>query len=156
MPGIVVGIYCAPAAGKPPQPVAEARALPGRGLEGDRYFRRQGTFSQTAGGGREVTLIESEALDALERDYAIRLEPGTARRNIVTRGIALNHLVGREFSVGSVRLRGVRLCEPCKHLEKLSVEGVLKGLVHRGGLRADIVCEGMIRPGDPVAPLDAQ
>src|SRR5262245_60496270 len=156
MPGIVVGIYCAPAAGKPPQPVAEARALPGRGLEGDRYFRRQGTFSQTAGGGREVTLIESEALDALERDYAIRLEPGAARRNIVTRGVPLNHLVGREFAVGSVRLRGVRLCEPCTHLEKLSVKGVLRGLVHRGGLRADIVSEGTIRTGDPISPVESE
>ena len=153
MPGIVVGIYCTDGAGKPPEPVAEARALPGRGLEGDRYFRRQGTFSQTSGGGREVTLIESEALDALERDYAIRIEAGTARRNIVTRGIPLNHLVGREFTVGPVRLRGVRLCEPCTHLEKLSIKGVLKGLVHRGGLRADIVSEGTIRPGDPITPL---
>jgi MOSC domain-containing protein YiiM len=156
MPGIVVAIYCADAAGEPPQPVAEARALPGRGLEGDRYFRRQGTFSQTSGGGREVTLIEIEALDALERDYAIRLEPSTARRNIVTRGIPLNHLVGREFSVGPVRLRGVRLCEPCTHLEKLSIKGVLRGLVHRGGLRADVVSEGTIRPGDAIAPLDTE
>ena len=97
-----------------------------------------------------MTLIEIEALEALRRDYEIELEPGAARRNIVTRGVALNHLVGREFSVGGVRLRGVRLCEPCAHLEKLSRKGVLRSLVHRGGLRADILSEGTIRPGDPV------
>ena len=148
--GTVVGIYCADSAAEPLRSVDSVRALPGKGLEGDRYFRRRGTYSETPGGGREVTLIEIEALEALRRDYKIELEPGAARRNIVTRGVALNHLVGREFSVGGVRLRGVRLCEPCAHLEKLSRKGVLQSLLHRGGLRADILSEGTIRPGDPV------
>ena len=148
--GTVVGIYCADSAAEPLRLVDSVRALPGKGLEGDRYFRRRGTYSETPGGGREVTLIEIEALEALRRDYEIELEPGAARRNIVTRGVALNHLVGRDFSVGGVRLRGVRLCEPCAHLEKLSRKGVLRSLVHRGGLRADILSEGTIRPGDPV------
>jgi MOSC domain-containing protein YiiM len=130
--------------------VEEAHAVAGRGLDGDRYFNKAGTFSATPGTGRDVTLIESESLEALERDYGIALGPDQSRRNILTRGVPLNHLVGREFSVGAVRLRGVRLCEPCSHLEQLTGKRVDRGLVHRGGLRADVLTGGPIRPGDPV------
>ncbi|TMI79011.1 MAG: MOSC domain-containing protein [Bacillati bacterium ANGP1] len=130
--------------------VKEIRAVPGRGLDGDRYFHQLGTFSKTPGSGREVTLISIEALEALKRDYGIAIDAGDSRRNIVTRGVPLDHLVGREFTVGSVSLRGMRLCEPCGHLEKLTQEGVRAGLVHRAGLRAHILTEGTIRPGDPV------
>jgi MOSC domain-containing protein YiiM len=98
-----------------------------------------------------VTLIEIEAIEALERDYGVKLSPGDARRNIVTRGVALNHLVGKEFRVGEVVLRGIRLCEPCQHLVQLTgQEKVLPGLVHRGGLRAQVVKGGVIRVGDAV------
>lgn len=129
----------------------EVKAVAGKGLEGDRYFHGAGTFSNSTGAGREVTLIEVEAIEALEREKNISLDPGEARRNLVTRGVPLNHLVGREFWVGEVRLRGVRLCEPCTHLEGLTREGVLTGLVHRGGLRADIIRGGAIRVGDAIA-----
>jgi len=95
-------------------------------------------------------LISIEALEALKRDYGIAIDAGDSRRNIVTRGVPLDHLVGREFTVGSVSLQGMRLCEPCGHLEKLTQEGVRAGLVHRAGLRAHILTEGTIRPGDPV------
>jgi MOSC domain-containing protein YiiM len=97
-----------------------------------------------------VTLIESEAIAALQRDYGIGIEAGTTRRNIVTRGVALNHLVGKEFYVGEVLLRGDRLCEPCAHMEKLTVKGALRGLVHRGGLRAEIVRGGIVRVSDSI------
>jgi MOSC domain-containing protein YiiM len=98
-----------------------------------------------------VTLIEIEAIEALERDYGVKLSPGDARRNIVTRGVALNHLVGKEFRVGEAVLRGIRLCEPCQHLVRLTgQEKVLPGLVHRGGLRAQVVKGGVIRVGDAV------
>jgi MOSC domain-containing protein YiiM len=97
-----------------------------------------------------VTLIEIEAIEALQRDYRIEMDPGDSRRNIVTRGVPLNHLVGREFKIGAVTLRGTRLCEPCSHLEKLSVKGVQRGLIHRGGLRAEILTSGMIRVGDQI------
>ena len=97
---------------------------------------------------REVTLIEIEAIEALEREKNIAIAPGAARRNVVTRGVPLNHLVGREFQVGSVRLRGTRLCEPCAYLEGLTQKGVLAGLIHRGGLRAEIVTAGTIRVED--------
>jgi MOSC domain-containing protein YiiM len=146
----LVGIYISPEAGKPLTPVGEIRAVAGRGLVGDRYFQGEGTFSKKAGPDREVTLIEIEALEALRRDYQVEIEPGAARRNLVTRGVALNHLVGREFIVGAARLRGIRLCEPCEHLEKLTQAGVRKGLVHRGGLRAQVLADGLVRVGDPV------
>jgi MOSC domain-containing protein YiiM len=132
--------------------VGEVRAVPGRGLEGDRYYSKDGSFSDTPGSGREITLIEIEAIEALARDYKFELSPGDARRNIVTRGVPLNHLVGREFSVGEVVLRGVRLNEPCNHLAGLTHEKVKQGLVHRGGLRAEILNEGVIRAGDPIEP----
>jgi MOSC domain-containing protein YiiM len=97
-------------------------------------------------------LIESEAVEALRRDYEIEFEAGMSRRNIVTRGVPLNHLVGREFRVGEVVLRGLKLCEPCGHLEQLTGVRVREGLVHRGGLRAQVLNEGTIRPGDPIEP----
>jgi MOSC domain-containing protein YiiM len=147
--GTVVAIHIAPDATAKMVPVKEARAVPGKGLEGDRYFLQRGTFSKPAP-DREVTLIEIEAIEALNRDYRVALDAGDSRRNIATRGVPLNQLVGREFTVGSVGLKGIRLCEPCGHLEGLTREGVRAGLVHRGGLRAQILTGGVIRPGDPV------
>jgi MOSC domain-containing protein YiiM len=131
--------------------VQRVRAVPGKGLEGDRYFRAEGTYSDRPGPAREITLVESEAIDAMARDNKVAIRAGDARRNVVTRGVPLNHLVGREFSVGRVRLRGIRLCEPCSHLEGLTRRGVLAGLIHRGGLRAQILNAGEIRVGDRIA-----
>ena len=102
-----------------------------------------------------MTLIEVEAIEALGREYQIALESSLARRNIVTRGVALNHLVEREFRVGAVLLRGTRLCEPCMHLEKLSQPGAMRGLIHRGGLRAEILTGGTIRVGDEVVVVES-
>lgn len=135
--------------------VTRVRAVPGKGLEGDRYYKATGTYSDRPGAAREITLIESEAIGAMARDNKTTIAAGDARRNIVTRGTPLNHLVGREFLVGRVRLRGIRLCEPCSHLEGLTRRGVLAGLIHRGGLRAQILTEGEIRVGDSVKPADA-
>ena len=148
--GTVVSIHTAPAAAAPMASINTARITPGFGIAGDRYALRTGTYSNAPGEGREVTLVEAEALDALKREYDVELAAGESRRNIVTRGIALNHLVGREFTVGEVRLRGIRLCEPCGHLERLTRQGVHKGLVHRGGLRTVVVSGGAIRVGDPI------
>lgn len=130
------------------QSVRNARAVTGKGLEGDRYANKLGTFSKDPGSGRDVTLIEVEAIEALKRDYDVTLDAGESRRNIVTQGISLNHLVDKEFRVGEVILRGTRLCEPCSHMEQLTVKGALRGLIHRGGLRAEIVKGGAIRVGD--------
>lgn len=136
--------------------ITQAFVVAGKGLAGDRYYEGSGTYSTLPGSGREVTLIESEALEALNRDYGVDIDGAQARRNIVTRAVALNHLVGREFIVGEARLYGTRLCDPCAHLESLSVRGALRGLVHRGGLRAEVVSGGMIRVGDPVTPLSGR
>ena len=146
----LVGIYIATSKAAEPRAVDEARAVPGLGLEGDRYYQQSGTFSKPGEPDREVTLIEEESIAALAADYQVQILPGQARRNLVTSGIALNHLVGQEFHVGEVRLRGLRLCEPCGHLESLTVTGVEKGLVHRGGLRAQVLTEGILRKGDPI------
>lgn len=155
MPGHVVSIHVADAAGLPTKAVGEVRALPGRGLEGDRYFLRTGTYSGREGADRQLTLIEVEAVEALRRDYGVPLEPGETRRNVVTRGVALNHLVGRVFRVGSTTARGIRLCEPCSHMEKLAGKRIRPGLVHRGGLRAEVLTEGWIRVGDEVGATGA-
>ena len=154
--GTVVAIYVAPEGAAGMVKVDAVRALVGKGLEGDRYATGVGTYSAQPGTGREVTLIETEALESLERESGVALDPAESRRNIVTRGLSLNDLVGQEFRVGTVTLRGVRLCEPCGHLEKLTRPGVRGGLVHRGGLRADIVQGGTIRPADLVtSPVPA-
>jgi MOSC domain-containing protein YiiM len=152
--GNVAGIFIGPVAAEPMQAVTAVRAVAGRGLEGDRYFERTGTYSDRPGTGREVTLIESEAVASAACDYGFDLAPGDARRNLVTAGVPLNHLVGREFFVGEVRLRGMRLCEPCAHLARLTRRPVVKGLTHRGGLRAEIVQGGTIREGDSIRPAD--
>lgn len=150
--GVVVSIHIAKEAAVPMESVEEIRAVPGRGLEGDRYFHRIGTYSNKPGTGREVSLIEVEALEALARESNIELSPLASRRNIATQGVPLNHLVGKKFSVGEVLLEGVRLCEPCTHLESLTAKGVLPALIHRAGLRANILSAGMIRVKDRIRP----
>jgi MOSC domain-containing protein YiiM len=150
--GELVGIYLAEHKEADLQSVKQVEAVPGRGLVGDRYYLQQGSYSNKPGPDREVTLIEIEALDALFRECDIQLSPAQARRNLVTRGVPLNHLVGQDFAVGSVRFRGIRLCEPCGLLEKLTHVGVNKGLCHRGGLRAKVVRGGTLRPGDTIWP----
>ena len=150
--GTVIAIHVAPAGAAPMRSVANAQVVVARGLEGDRYYSKLGTYSNQAGSGRDVTLIEIEAIEGLKRDYEVQLDPGQSRRNIVTRGIALNHLVEQEFRIGNVILRGTRLCEPCAHMENLTVKGAMRGLIHRGGLRAEIIKGGTIRIGDRILP----
>ena len=128
--------------GKPAQVVDEAMAVAGKGLEGDRYFDHK-IDSQ-------VTLIEAEAIDGMAKDAGLELAYEEARRNIVTRGVELTGLVDKEFKVGSVTMRGARLSEPCQHLADLTDQKVVKGLVHRGGLKAQIITDGQIRVGDSV------
>jgi MOSC domain-containing protein YiiM len=148
--GSVVSIHIARDAAAPMESREEVKAVAGHGLEGDRYFNGRGHWSKSPGVSREVTLIELETIEALEREKSLALAPGAARRNVVTRGVTLNHLVGQEFQVGAVRLRGTRLCEPCAYLEGLTLPGVLAGLIHRGGLRAEIVTGGTIRVEDVI------
>jgi hypothetical protein len=145
--GTVEAVLVAPGAELPLVRVERADAVAGKGLAGDRYHDGCGTFS-SPGRGYELTLVEAEALEAIELSWE------QARRNVVTRGIALNELVGRRFTIGPVECIGRRLAEPCAHLEKLSRPGILRPLVHRAGLRADIVSGGVIAPGDAIAASD--
>jgi MOSC domain-containing protein YiiM len=152
--GQIAFIQIAPMATEKLVSVPEVRAVAGEGLEGDRYFTKTGTYSNTPGGGRQITLIELESVEALKRDLKIELEPTQTRRNIVTRDVPLNHLVDQQFRLGrEVRLQGMRLCEPCNYLESLTLKGVREGLLHRAGLRADILSGGTIRVGDPITPV---
>jgi MOSC domain-containing protein YiiM len=148
--GTVESIHIGAAAAGPLQSIGQAEAIPGAGLEGDRYALKRGTFYKPEP-DRELTLIEAEAIEALRRDYQVELAAGDARRNIVTRNVPLNHLVGKEFAIGDVRIRGIRLCEPCDHLQKVTGKPVIKGLLHRGGLRAQILTPGTIHVGDAVS-----
>ncbi len=129
------------------------RAEPGRGLEGDRYWKGEGAFSRWPGPRREVTLVTAEALAAAERDFGVMLKAGEHRRNLVVRGVPLADLVKQELWVGAVRLRGVRLCAPCKYLVRVTEqEAIFDALVGRGGLRAEVLTEGVISVGDSVRP----
>jgi len=152
--GHVISIHIALAAASPMQAIEFARAIAGQGLEGDRYFTKRGAFSETPGSSRDVTLIESEAVEAMNAKLGTKFAPAEMRRNIVTRGVALNHLVGQDFRIGEVQLRGERLCQPCSYLETLTQVGVKAAMQHRCGLRAEIIVGGTIRPGDAIAPLN--
>jgi MOSC domain-containing protein YiiM len=143
--GRVEGIFVTPERGELPVAVPRVRALAGQGLEGNRYL-----FDE-APRGRAITLIAAEAVEALEREHGISLEPAATRRNVLTRGIDVNALVGRRFRIGEVECEGVELCEPCLHLQSMTKPGVIKGLAHRGGLNADILHGGEISVGDVVS-----
>lgn len=150
--GQLVGIFVAKRKGADLEGLDCVEAVAGRGLTGDRYFLKEGTYSAKDGPDREVTLIEAEALEGLTREYELTLTPAEARRNLVTRGVPLNHLVDQTFTIGKVVLRGIRLCEPCGHLEALACKKVKAGLTHRGGLRAQVVQGGVLEVGAAVAP----
>jgi hypothetical protein len=142
--GVVEALVLAPAAEAPVRLVDEAVAIAGRGLQGDRYTDGTGTFA-SGRPGSALTLVDAAVLDTFDR-------PLDHRRNVVVRGTDLNALVGREFTLGGARCRGSRLCEPCAHLDRLNGGGILRPLVHRGGLRADVIRGGPIRLGDHLTP----
>jgi len=144
--GRVDGIFVAAASGSLPESVDRVRAIANGGLEGNRYFYGD----EDAPPGRALTLIAAEGLDAFEQETGIPLTAAESRRNVLTRGIDLNALVGKRFRVGDVECVGVELCEPCAHLQSLTKPGVLKGMVHRAGLNADILTDGEIAVGDAV------
>ena len=152
--GTVEAIHTALASGVPMVPRDRVVAIAGVGLEGDRYATRTGQWSADPRVDRDITLIEAEVIEDLEVSEGIVLGPGESRRNVTTRGIRLNDLVGRRFRVGDAVCEGTRLCEPCQYLTDLLGKPVLKPLVHRAGLRARIVEGGEIAVGAKVAALD--
>jgi MOSC domain-containing protein YiiM len=154
--GSVAAIALAERATGNMQTVHHAKALANRGLDGDRYAAKAGTFTPAndTARGYDLTLIEAEVLDGLTLPEGRTLGYAEARRNVITRGIDLNALVGRRFRVGGTECLGQRLCEPCSHLERLTTKGTLRGLIHRGGLRADVLRDGELTTGDLIETID--
>ncbi len=150
--GKLLSIHIATAAGAEMQPLEQANLVSGKGIEGDRYSLGTGYYSPFPD-VREVTLIEQEVLDALQRDHKISLLAREHRRNLTTLGVPLNHLVGQQFRIGSVVLEGARLNVPCKYLEKLLDKKVFKPLINRSGLNCRIIVGGTIQPGDTIKPI---
>lgn len=147
--GRVLAIYITPRRRGDLQRVEQVEAVAGHGLRGDRFFRKPECSSPR----HEVTLIETEVLDYLAQEHGITLGPGMSRRNLVTEGVALNDLVGQKFTIGAVLLRGIMLCEPCRHLEMMTVGGIKQALCGRGGLRAEVLQGGILQTGDVIHPL---
>ena len=151
--GVLLHLFTAEIAGAEMREHSQLRLLPGRGVEGDRYLSGRGHYSYLPHEDRQITLIEVETLDALVRDHGIELTPAETRRNLVTRGVPLAHLVGRRFQVGATVLYGGRLNVPCKYLENLIDKPVFNPLVNRSGLNCQIVVGGDIYRGDVVEPV---
>jgi MOSC domain-containing protein YiiM len=149
MSGRVEAIFLSPEHGELPAPVERVRARAGGGLEGNRYFWDDGS----APPGQALTLIAAEAVEAVAGEGEVSVEPPATRRNVLTRGIDVNALVGRRFRIGEVECQGVELCEPCTTLEGMTQPGVIKAFVHRCGLNADILTDGEISVGDSVTIL---
>jgi len=145
--GQVEAIYISAEHGELPRAVESVRAIAGKGLEGNRYF-------DEGKPEKELTLIEAEALEALQAEHGIELDGASSRRNVLTRGVRLNDLVGERFRVGELECRGIELCEPCLHLQSMTKPGIVDGLVHRAGLNAEILVGGELRPGDLVGPIE--
>ena len=156
MPGRLVALFVAPAAGAPVVPVEHADALAGRGLAGDRYARGAGSFSRWPGRGRAVTLVAAEALADAEALFGVRVSAGEHRRNLVVAGVDLRALLGGTFRIGGALFEGARVCAPCRYLVRASAqERLFEALVGRGGIRAEVVSGGAFGEGDAVEPVGA-
>jgi len=150
--GSIIHIFISPQAGERVQMVDRVTLVAGKGIEGDRYYLGAGTFSEKLKNNpaAELTLIEQEQIDQFNKEHNTQIHYGDFRRNIVTKGIALNDLVNKTFSIGNARLKGLRLCEPCSHLAETLNPLVLPHLVGRGGLRAQILSTDIIHVGDKI------
>lgn len=164
MAGVVEGIFIAERSGAPMKSVREVVGAAGRGLIGDRHCRPdpETVLEPSCGPSapphheiQDLSLVEAEVLDSIREEHGIELRGDETRRNIVTRGVRLNELVGRRFTLGSMLCEGVELCEPCVSIQRRTGKPVLKPLVHRGGLYARIVESGTVRVGDGIASVEA-
>ena len=144
--GSVEAIFISAKRGELPHPVEAVRAMAGKGLEGNRYF-------DTGRPEQELTLVEAEQLERVAVEDGLDIDAAATGRNILTRGVDLNALVGKRFRVGAIECRGIELCEPCTTMEARTVPGAIKALTHRAGLNAEILVDGELRPGDEIAPL---
>ena len=156
MPGTVVQIFTAPAAGAPVVRAATAEAVAGRGLAGDRYAAGTGSYSRWPGKGRALTLIGAEALAEAEAAFGVRVSDGEHRRNVVVAGVDVRGLLGGEFRIGGALFRGARVCAPCKYLSRVTGQArAFDALVGRGGIRVEVVEGGRFAEGDAVVPVGA-
>ncbi len=146
-------MYTAAEAGAPLAPSTELRAIEGVGLDGDRYATEVGTYSERVGPDRQVTFVEREVIAAVNREAGVELAEQETRRNLVTEGVPLHHLIGQTFLVGDVVFRGIKSCPPCAYLEKATRPGVRAALENRGGLRAEVVRGGTLRIGDEITAV---
>lgn len=158
--GKLLHIHIAPAASYEMEELAEAQLIAGRGIVGDRYYLGTGTYSPKPD-VRDVTLIEAEVLEAIAKGepkipgFKAALAPEDHRRNLTTRGVPLSHHLGKRFRVGETILRAARMNFPCKYIEELlDSPGLYEGLLNRSGLNCAIEVGGVIRPGDPILPMD--
>ena len=152
--GELLAIRISTSAGEEMESRTNMEAIEGEGLREDRYANCKGAFQKgKITRSQQVTLIEEEAIQSACADYELDVEHATTRRNLLTSGVPLNHLVGVEFCVGDVRLRGVKLCEPCGYLDRLTGKKMVEAFRHRGGLRAEVISGGMLRVGDPIVPV---
>ncbi|OWJ66916.1 MOSC domain-containing protein [Inquilinus limosus] len=150
--GTVEALHLAPRSFLPMRSAAELTLIAGVGVAGDRYATGEGFYSDRPEDGRQITLFEAETLEALRRDHAVILSAGDHRRNVTTRGVPLNHLVGRRFRIGPALVEGTRLSTPCRHIEQITGQEIFTLLLHRSGLNARILEGGPARCGDAVRP----
>ena len=153
----VYAIYIADSGGKEMQEISSANLVAGRGIDGDRYYNDTGTFSEKLKGKphAELTLIQKEAIDAFNDEFDLNLAYADFRRNIVTTGVSLNELVGEEFKIAGVTVKGIKLCEPCNYLAEKLNPLILPHMLGRSGLRAQILTDGIINKGDSIFVADA-
>jgi len=153
MAGQVMAIRIARIAGAPLTSVERVAAHAGGGLEGDRYHKGTGEWSGSPGAGRGLTLVSADTLDQANLDNpGLDIAAVDTRRNLEVRGVDLDALIGREFTIGTLRCVGVKLAEPCTYLEGLVGRPIIRALAHKAGLRADILEDGEIAVGDPILP----
>lgn len=151
--GLVRGLHLAPRSFLPMRNCDELTLIAGHGVEGDRYAMATGFYSDKPEEGRQLTLFEEETLEALARDHGIELKPEEHRRNVTTRGVPLNHLVGRRFRIGEAVVEATRLSFPCKHIEEMTGKPIFNPLLNRSGLNTKILRGGIVRIGDVIEPM---
>lgn len=152
--GVVAHLHITARAFLPMRSMEAIELVAGKGIVGDRYMigTEQGFYSEKPEEGRQITLFEEEALDCIRRDYGIEMAPEEHRRNVTTRGVALNHLVKRQFWLGECLLEVTRLSVPCRHIEAILEKPVFDPMVHRSGLNCRILRGGTVRVGDAIRP----
>jgi MOSC domain-containing protein YiiM len=151
--GRVAGLWVAARAREPMAALRSARLMAGLGVDGDRYAVRRGTWSGYPPQEQQLTLIAREGLEAFALQAGEPLRPELTRRNVLTEGVALDELIGERFLVGTALCRGIKACEPCRHLERLTGRTLLRALAGRGGINAEVLEGGRVSVGSPVVPL---